>query len=300
MIKLAFIINSLIKGKGHFYHKLSHIIEATQLEINSIETSVDNRAIDIARQLANDGYTHLIAVGGDGTLNEVLNGIMLSDKSPQLGVLPYGTANDFIKSVKAPKDIDALIESITNDSFLDLVVGTISYQINNQTHERYFLNIADMGIGAEVVQRVNKSKKRLGSDLTFMKAIIQTFFTYKNKRIKVESDQWEWEGKINSLVIANGKYFGSGMCIAPHADPAKDLFEIVISGDISIFDYVKHVGQIKKGKVIEHPQLFYKTASQLKVTSVDNCAIECDGEYLGTAPVTVGIAQKKISFITQS
>ena len=157
-----------------------------------------------------------------------------------------------------------------------------------------------MGIGAEVFQRVNKSKKRLGSDLTYMKAIIQTFFTYKNKRIKVESDQWEWEGKINSLVIANGKYFGSGMCIAPHADPAKDLFEIVISGDISIFDYVKHVGQIKKGKVIEHPQLFYKTASQLKVTSVDNCAIECDGEYLGTAPVTVGIAQKKISFITQS
>ncbi len=299
MIKLAFVINSLIKGKAKFYNKLKGLSE-THFEITSAETSKQKRALDIANQLANDGYTHIIAVGGDGTLNEVLNGVLLSDNTPQMGILPYGTANDFVKSLDTPKTIGTLVESIKNQSSQELVVGQISYRSTGRQKERYFLNIADMGIGAQVVQRVNKSKKRLGSDFTFMKAIIQTFFTYKNKRIKIEADEWEWEGKINSLVVANGKYFGSGMCIAPNADPTRGSFEVVISGDISILDYIKNVGQIKKGKVIDHPQLHYKTAKKLRVTSVDNCALECDGEYLGVAPITIDMAQKKISFITKS
>lgn len=300
MIKLAFVVNSLIKQKHQIYKQLQLLKQSEKIDVTIKETSETENAIDLALQLANEGYTHLIAVGGDGTLNEVLNGIMQSNNSPCLGVLPYGTANDFVKSVASPNNLEAIISAVVANTHQQLAVGVINYQDGRIATDRYFLNIADMGIGAEVVQRVNRSKKRLGSDLTFMKAIIQTFFTYKNKSVKILADDWEWEGRLNSLAIANGKYFGSGLCIAPNANPSTETFEVVISGDISIMDYIRNVSKIKKGKVIAHPQLFYKTAREITVTSEDDCAIECDGEYLGTAPVTVGIAQKKISFIIQS
>lgn len=299
MSKVAFVVNSLVSKKELFYEQLAKVRSA-DIELKTVETSAGHRAIKLAREFADDGYTHIIAVGGDGTLNEVLNGIMLSGKSVHLGILPFGTANDFVKSVATPENIQQLLTSITRHSYRELVVGTISYQLNRASKERYFINIADMGIGAEVVLRVNKSKKRLGSDLTFMKAIIQTFLTYTNKSVKILADDWEWEGRLNSLAIANGKYFGSGLCIAPNANPSTETFEVVISGDISIMDYIRNVSKIKKGKVIIHPQLLYKTAREITVTSDDDCAIECDGEYLGTAPVTVGMEQKKISFIIQS
>jgi len=303
MENVAFIVNSIVKNKSRFYREVEHARkDFPDYEIDVHETSINYNGTAVTDTLSKK-YDYIIAVGGDGTINEVANGVLKrGDFTGKIGALTYGTANDFSKTLPFPGNIKELFESISKDSYQTIDTGLIEYtdEIGNSL-TRYFINIADLGMGADVVQRVNRSNKAFGSDFTFMKAIIQTFFSYKNRPVHVDGDDFKWRGKINSVVVANGKYFGSGLCIAPHASPSDGSLEIVISGDISIMDYLKNVGKIKKGRSVDHPQVFYHKSKQIKVDGEGTpCAIECDGEFLGYTPVGISISSKKLDFIKKA
>jgi YegS/Rv2252/BmrU family lipid kinase len=296
MLKVGFILNGHNHRKKKFYKELSQVRkELENVEFNVIETTAQGHATSLAFEFVNEGYTHIIGVGGDGTLNEVINGIMRhEDPNVVLGVLPYGTANDFVKTIKLPANMIDLFEAVSKEKFSKIDIGVI--HLENRKH--YFLNIADIGIGAEVVKRVNRSNKVLGSNLTFFTAIARTFLSYKNQDVKCQTDHWDYEGKTNSLVMANGKYFGSGMCIAPKADLQDGQFSVVISGDISIRDYLKNIKKIKGGEELTHSKVHYKTASKLNLTSTNSCGIEADGEFIGYLPASITIIPKKINLLT--
>lgn len=296
MFKVGFILNGNNHRKKKFYKELSQARkELHNVEFNVIETTAQGHATSLAFEFVNEGYTHIIGVGGDGTLNEVINGIMRHENpNIVLGVLPYGTANDFVKTIKLPANMVDLFEAVSIEKFSKIDIGVID--LENRKH--YFLNIADIGIGAEVVQRVNRSSKIFGSNFTFFSSIARTFLSYKNQDIKCHADGWDYEGRTNSLVMANGKYFGSGMCIAPKADLQDGQFSVVISGDISIKDYLKNVKKIKRGEELTHSKVQYKAASKLDLTSTESCGIEADGEFIGYLPASVSILPKKISLLT--
>jgi diacylglycerol kinase (ATP) len=295
MFKLGFILNGRNGRKKIFYKDLKHIRQSIKnIEFNVIETNQIGHAASIASEFIVEGYTHLIAVGGDGTLNEVVNGIMNNYKEDLvLGVLPYGTANDFVKSTDLPLNLVDLFEAISKEKVRKIDIGLIDCI----SDKRYFINIADIGIGAEVVKRVNKSKKRLGSYLTFFKAIIETFMVYKNQDVICKTTEWQYAGKINSLVMANGKYFGSGLCIAPDAQLDNGQFSIVISGDITLKDYLKNVSKIKKGDLVNHPLVEYKSAYKLELSSTEPCGIEADGEFVGYTPAIIQVIPKKLNLL---
>lgn len=297
MKSLAFVINSRIKNKAALLKSLK-TTAASQESFSFVweETCGSKSAIAIAKKFAEEHHSYIIAVGGDGTIHEVVNGIMQSENTDvQLGILPWGTANDFCKTIKAANSVTDLIQSILRGLHQQLDVGYLQYQENDSSC--YFINIADLGIGAEVVERVNSSPKWFGPNFTFMSAIIRTFFTYKNQDLIIKTADWKWEGKANSLVIANGKYFGSGLCIAPDADLGDGKFDIVIIGDINISDYLKNMKKLKAGKVINHPAVHYKNASELEITSPTPCGLEADGEFLGFTPVKISIADRKLRVI---
>ncbi|MEQ8927400.1 MAG: diacylglycerol kinase family lipid kinase [Fulvivirga sp.] len=295
MYKVAFILHGKSRRKKRFYKQLQQARqELRNIEFNVVETSQQGHATSLASEFIRDGFTHIIAVGGDGTLHEAINGIV-KNYSPDivLGALPFGTANDFIKSLSTPITLADLFEAISNNNYNLLDIG----RIEHHDGVKYFMNIADIGIGAEVVKRVNSSSKWFGSNFTFFSAIIRTFISYKNVEVKCKADNWEYEGKINSLVAANGKYFGSGLCIAPKADPADGTFSVVISGDISISDYLKNVSKIKKAQILNHPLVQYRSATKLELTSTSTCGIEADGEFIGQLPATISIDERKIKFL---
>lgn len=297
MKSLAFVINSRIKNKAALLKSLK-TTAASQESFSFVweETCGSKSAIALAKKFAEEDHSHIIAVGGDGTIHEVVNGIMQSENTDvQLGILPWGTANDFCKTIEAANSVADLMHSILRGSHQQLDVGYLQYQENDTNS--YFINIADLGIGAEVVERVNSSPKILSPDLIFMGAIIRTFLSYNNQPIEIKTPEWTWKGMANSVVIANAKYFGSGLCIAPNADPTDGVFEIVISGDISIYDYLKNVRRIKAGKLIDHPEVHYKTASDLEISSPQQCGLEADGEFLGFTPVKISIADRKLRVI---
>lgn len=304
MKKLVFIINSRIKHKQARLRSLKETADRYKgFQFDYIETQSPGDGIAIAKKYTEEGYDFIISVGGDGTINEVINGVLATDanKEVTIGILPCGTANDFCKSVRTPTSISEILRTAEADSFERLNIGRLQFQIaEGKQQTRHFINIADLGIGAEVVQRVNKSNKNRNPNLIFMSAIIRTFFTYKNLPVKIKADDWDWAGKANSLVIANGKYFGSGLCIAPNADPTSNQFEVVIIGDISIFDYLKNIRKLKAGKRIDHPAVFYKTTTSLEISSPVHCGLEADGEFLGYTPVMVRLDNRKIRILKKA
>jgi len=216
-------------------------------------------------------YKVLIAVGGDGTLHEVLNGIIDAKKEKDcvLGFIPAGSANDFHKTLRGAKSLKELLTKLASQKITSISIGRINYMgLDAMPKERYFLNIASLGMGYEVMQRVNSVAKKGNADFTYFKSIVQTFASYKNRAITCKTAEWEWQGKIKLLALANGKYFGSGLCIAPHANPYQQDLAVTIVGDVSLFSYLLNLLPLKLGKYIKHPQVFYKNAHGLQITLI--------------------------------
>lgn len=299
MHKVGFIVNKKARKKESFYKAFNSIKREFNFGFNILETSGPGGGISLAKAFCNDGYSHIIAVGGDGTLNETVNGVIGSGGTAKIGALPYGTANDFKNSMGLPNNLKELAQAIKNNWATTIKTGIVHYHTYDKTPStRYFINIADLGIGADVVRRVDKARKRPGPNLTFMSAILQAFFTFKNVQLTCQTGEWKWAEKANSVVIANGKYFGSGLCIAPDADPKSENFQIVLTGDVSVKDYLKNLLALKKGKRIKHPLLEYRNAAKIGIISNEHpCAIECDGEFLGYTPVSIE-AGKPVDIIT--
>lgn len=151
-----------------------------------------------------------------------------------------------------------------------------------------------------VVKKVNESSKFLGADLTYTKSILQAFFTYKHSKVRLTSDNFQWEGPILSLCMANGRYFGSGICIAPQAEVADGQIEIVIMGNVSIMDYLKNMSKIKKGKILEHPEIRYEQVRSCRIEALDaECPVDMDGEFIGYTPIELNIKEHALNFLRE-
>ncbi|MCA6078571.1 diacylglycerol/lipid kinase family protein [Fulvivirga sedimenti] len=254
-------------------------------DIRIVDTRFSGHAIELTKNAIANGTTHLIAAGGDGTLNEVVNGILTSAKpATPLLYYPGGTANDWSKTFTAPASTDEILPRLGGTPRQVFVGKIIS---GDHGTERFFINIADLGMGADVVRMVNESSKWMGPNITFMKAILQTFLRYRNKMVTIEQDDVTYQQKIRALVIANGKYFGSGMCIAPEADPFSGTFQLVVIGDVSILDYLRYLPRIRKGEHIDHPGVKYYFCRTILVSSKESVGIEADGEFLGMIPARI-------------
>ena len=302
MQKITFILNGRLRKKDQLKCNINQRL-LDQFTIDYCETRSQGDAIQLAQGAIEDKTDHLIAVGGDGMLNEVVNGYMNSDealrKNITLGLLPYGTGNDFSKTIGMRNDIEQLAGLIENDQTQPVDIGEIQYKsLQGVTKTRHYINITDIGIGGLVVKTVNQSSKFLGPDLTYIKAILQAFFTYKHAKVRLTSDSFQWEGAILSLCMANGRYFGSGMCIAPQAEVADGKIEIVILGNVSLMDYLKNMSKIKKGEILEHPEIRYEQVRSCRIEALDGeCPVDMDGEFIGYTPIELNIKEHALKFL---
>lgn len=296
-MNIAFIVKGLIKNKISVISEIRQSFPAAEIS----ETLRPYHAMELAKSAAENNFTHIIAVGGDGTLSEVVNGLMNSSNAaiPTVGLLSCGTANDFSKTAKLEGTLEHLKRIIKNNYSKKTDIGYIKYtDLNGKEAERYFINIADVGIGGYIVENINKSPKTLGPGMTYLMETLKAMFLYKRTRIRCESREFSWEGKTLSMVIANGKYFGSGLCIAPEAMLENGKLNIVILGNVTIPDYLKNLGKVKKGEKLIHPEVKYYQTEEIKIIPMeDKCPIDLDGEFIGYAPATFKIIPGKIPFL---
>lgn len=297
-MKAAIILNGISLFKARFYHELLPPLQRI-LSCDVFETRSQNDAITLAANAVSKHYDIVFAAGGDGTVNQVVNG-MLRDyeaptKLPVLGVLPLGGGNDFARSLREDLDTNLILKALTEQRFRTIDVGEVTYQTEDaQTGHRYFVNVVDVGMGPEVVSRVTRSGRAFGSAFSYYQSILLTFLTYKTVALHARAEDWQWDSPMRTFAIANGRYYGNGLCIAPEAKPDDELFDVFACGDVSVFDFIMQSVPLKKGKVIKHPKVSYMKTKQVHLSSDGPVRIEADGEILGWLPASVYLSSIKL------
>lgn len=258
----------------------------------------DGRAI-AAREAA-AGRRLIIACGGDGTISEVANGILESGADAELGVLPSGTGGDFRRSLGVPSRPAAAALALRHGRSRRIDVGRVSYIDHNGAEAaRYFLNVASFGMGGAVVERVKKSSsawlpasasRLLGGRLSFATAALQTTLTFARPAVRVRLDGGrERQLTVTNLCVANARYFGGGMRVAPEARLSDGLFDVVVIGDLSALTILTRAYRVYLGTHLGMEQVQHFHATRLAARPADadaSIAIEVDGELPGRLPAT--------------
>jgi len=249
-------------------------------------------AARLARQAAGNGARTILVVGGDGTLNEVVNGL-LADGAPagsvSIGILPVGTGSDFARAMGAPRDpLAAAIHLLRDARPEPLDVGRIDCVLGGQPSTRYFANVAGLGFDGEVADRVNRSGKSSGT-LTYQLALLQNLGAYKNKHVRMTIDGETREGVMNSVILANARYFGGGMFIAPNARWDDGRFDVILLGDLGKLEVVANLPRLYRGTHLTHPKVAEMRATEVRVEARERMFIQAEGELAGEAPATFRI-----------
>ena len=300
-------ITFILHGKHLHKHQIQK--EASEIFNNEYNlafntTQLSKEAEELATNAIINGTDYLIAVGGDGTMHEVVNGVMNvpNEKRENLivGLLPVGSGNDFARCLNLSKKVSYLHSMIKNDRTIKIDVGRMECRsLQNEDKVYYSINIADVGLGAEVAKKVNEGDKTYGPNIAFFAATINTFLAYKRKKIKVTSEEFNYEGNVLVLCLANGKYFGSGLGISPHSKISDGKFSITLAGNVSLFDYLKNLIKIRRCIPLNHPQIYYGETVNCMVEPVGApCLIEADGELIGKLPLRATMLHKEINFLS--
>ena len=297
-MKVRFVVNP-IAGGGRVQKQWPgiHVIikQKFRKDFEFVFTEQSMHAVDLTREGIKAGCNSIIAVGGDGTLNEVVNGFFQDNRlireDVSLGMLEIGTGGDFIRNLNFPESIADRIDHLSRADMTKIDVGVAEFQsFNGEQIKRYFLNVLDFGMGAAVVECVNRKSKCFGGKISFLSGILQTLFTYKNKEIRSKLDNGEWNTHIlNNFIVANGKYFGGGLKIAPDAIIDDGIFEIVLLGDYGKMEAILNLSNLRKGTHVTNPKVSVLRATTLQATADEPVFIDMDGEFVGKLPISVSI-----------
>lgn len=277
-------------------------IKASGIDLDYIFTEYPMHAKSLAQEALKAGYEIIMSVGGDGTMNEVLNGFFdegeLINENASLAIFSKGTGCDAIRTIGIDKDVSSIIEVLKNGKSRRLDVGLAEFMhYEGKMTQRYFLNVSDVGIGGETTYRVNKNSKALKGFLSFLMGALATMISYKNKDFEIIIDDITINERLNSIIVANGKYFGGGMKIAPMADMNDGYFDIIIIGNINKFDFLINFPKIYKGEHMNHPKLMYYRGKKIRVNSKQKALIEVDGEQPGVVEAKFEILPNKLKVI---
>ena len=224
-------------------------------------------AIELARVAANDGYQFLVAVGGDGTVNEVANGILSSAslRSTTLGVVSTGTGSDFVRSLGIPRDYVKACSSLANQRRLLIDVGVVEYQCAGKSEQRFFVDAAGVGFDAKVVEATESFPKYFGGTIPYLVGLLRSLFGYKNRKVALRvGDQVETK-RILSVVVSNGCYFGGGMRVAPQAELSDGFLDVLTVADMGKFELLKAFPTIYKGTHITHPKVRMEKVTRITI-----------------------------------
>ena len=262
-------------------------------------TKQPGHAVELAYEQATLGRELIVAVGGDGTVSEVANGILNAKSSASLGLLPGGSGGDFRRTLKIPRDIVAAARHLKNAQEHLMDVGKITYiDHRGGERQRYFVNTASFGMSGAVATRANKSGKFLGGTLTYAAATLQTIVGYDTPEIFLELDDEPAKRlKILIVCVANGPSFGGGMRIAPNAKLDDGSFDVVIAGDMPALDLLLNSHKLYSGTHLTMKKMAQFRAARVRCRSVDpdqEVLLEVDGETPGRLPASLEVLPKSL------
>ena len=279
--------------------KIERVLGACDYEYTSCRGDAER----MARKALEDGARCIVAVGGDGTNNEVVNGFFSNGKavSPEaaFGFIPVGTGGDFRKTFGWSKDFSEALSRLESGKTRTIDLGHLTcIGPDGVELDRYYINIASFGLGGLVDHYCNTTSKALGGKASFFMASLRAIIKWRNTPVKlVLNGGKSIERSISNVALANGRVFGGGMRIAPLAEVDDGRFDMVILGDLTFTEFVALSGKLYKGEHLNMPKIESFSTARLEampVNSGDQVLIDMDGEQPGRLPATFKVVPRAL------
>ncbi|MDD2963251.1 MAG: diacylglycerol kinase family lipid kinase [Bacteroidales bacterium] len=286
--------------------RISEALKKAKVRHVAIFTEQRGDAITMVQQQIALGVRHFIAVGGDGTLNETVNGIFMQQKVPQnlitLALIPVGTGNDWRRTIGIPLGYNEAALAIARGHTFKQDVGRIDYtNTHGQNASRYFANVAGIGYDALVASEVNRKKdKGAHGPLTYLTSLINSLMKFKTAKTTVKIDCETISANVFSLSIGIGKFNGGGMKQLPDAIPDDGLFDLTLVRKISRWQVITQIKNLYDGSFTRHKAVSCFRSKSVAVDASPAMMIEADGESVGKTPVAVQILPQSLRVITSN
>lgn len=296
MTAAAFLVMNPASAGGRTHRNWPAIATALRsagVPFDLHRTAAAGDATQAVRSALAGGYRTVVVVGGDGTLNEVVNGFFDREGVPiggdaMLALLPSGTGGDFRRAVAIPAGLDAAARLIASRTSRRIDAGRVDFADGQR---RFFVNIADCGMGGEVAARVNRGGRKGGGargSATFLAISLSTLLRYASRIAHIDIDGTRIDRDVRSVVVANGRYFGGGMLIAPGAELDDGRFDVVIIGETGRTRALVGIPSLYRGRHVRRPEVEVHRARVVRV-SCDGAPMlfDVEGEQVGTTPATL-------------
>jgi diacylglycerol kinase (ATP) len=283
-MKLGVILHGAKNNRHAQRKEIEAVFSEWSLDIRV--TEYDKHAEKIAKELCNDTCDAVLVCGGDGSLNQAANGVFSSNNpNTPLAIWPSGTGNDFVKTLEVPQSFQELKASIEQGNFKEIDLPCMEWD----GRKRVYLNVTDLGLGGCVAYDMMRSKRRLGSFLTYQWLIVKNLLRFKKRAIRFELDGKAIEARAMNFVVANARYFGSGLGISPESQLTDGLLEVIVIGDLNIFEYLYFVPKVRKCKKLSYHKIQYYSAKKISIETEVPMPIDMDGEFVGFSPLVISI-----------
>ncbi len=284
---------------GKKWPQLHRLLDYIGLSFDHDYTEGAGHAIELAREAAGNGYRYLVAVGGDGTVNEVANGILHSGdaEAVSLGIISTGTGSDFVRSAGIPRHYIGACSCLTSPRRYLIDVGIVEFQSKGQTSRRFFVNAAGIGFDAAAVRATEQLPKYFGGTIPYLVGLLRTLVSYRNKSVALGIGDRVEKARVLSVVVSNGNYLGGGMRIAPDASLNDSLLDVCVIGDVGKFDLLKSLPMVYKGTHGDHPKVRMQKAEKVTVESAEKVLVHADGEVLGEGPAAFSLVPAALNIV---
>ena len=292
---------------GRGWPEVAGRLREAGLDFDFAMTSCPGEATDLSRLAVREGRRLIVAAGGDGTINEVANGFFQDGEPPatesRFGILPTGTGGDFRRTLGIPRDPVEAAAILRAGRTRRIDAGRVTCTSpDGGLVVRHFVNIADAGIGGDVVDRVNNGRRVINGEVTFTLASLFTLLRWRNKPMTVVIDGEQRDLVAQQVVVANCQYFGGGMRVAPRAVPDDGRLDVVIAGDLGMWENLRGLSEIRKGTHLDsgHPKISYALASRVEVSSPELVRVDADGEQPGVLPAVFEVVPAALEVVCPS
>jgi YegS/Rv2252/BmrU family lipid kinase len=286
--RVVFLVNPAAANgsTGRRWPELAHRAAAAGLEGDTLFSSRPGHLAELAQEAALDGAGLLVVVGGDGSVNEVANGLAGLSVQPELAIVARGTGWDFVRTFGIPRRIEDAVRVALNGATRTIDLGRASYRAwDGGEAQAVFANVASAGMSGAVAQRANETTKALGGKVSYLWATLAVFAGWSATEVRVTVDDEVREGTMFDVVVANGRYFGGGLEICPEAEPDDGIFDVLLIGDITKRDLMQTMPRIYRGTHLPHPKAELLRGRAVTIETEPPLPVQLDGEQPGTTPV---------------
>jgi diacylglycerol kinase (ATP) len=279
---------------GKRWPEIAHRAAQRGLDGDALISERPGQLTSLAADAVAGGATRLVVVGGDGSVNEVVNGIA-DAHGVELAVIPRGTGWDFVRTFDIPRDVDAAVDVALAGSVREIDLGAVTFRTwGGEEARSVFANVASAGISGAIAQRANESSKALGGKVSYYWATLAVFFGWQTGEMRVTVDGESRSGRMIDAVVCNGRYLGGGMMMCPDAEPDDGVFDVLLIGDVTKRDLLLVLPKTYKGNHLPHPRLELLRGKVITVESAEPLPIELDGEQPGTTPARFEVLSRAL------